>query len=107
MSADQRLEHMTQMLNLTADQQAKIKPLLETEQTQMQSLRADSSLSRDDRRAKAQQLRESTNQQINGILTPEQQQKWQQAQERHREHMGHGGMGAGASQAPPQQAPPQ
>jgi len=107
MSADRRLEHMTKMLNLTTDQQAKIKPLLETEQTQMQSLRSDSSLSPDDRRAKAQQLRESTHQQINGILTAEQQQKWQQMQERQRERMGHGGMGTGATQAPPQQAPPQ
>ncbi|HZP24360.1 MAG TPA: hypothetical protein VFB04_12985 [Terriglobales bacterium] len=103
MSPDQRLEHMSKTLNLTADQQQKIKPLLENEQTQMQSLHQDSSMSRDDRRSKAQQIRQSTDQQISGILTPEQQQKWQQMQERQRERMGRGGAGQGA----PQQAPPQ
>ncbi len=104
MSPDQRLQHMTKMLNLTADQQQKIKPILENESTQMQSLHQDTSMSRDDRMSKMQQIRQGTNEQINGVLTPEQQQKFQQMQAQQREHMGHG---AGAGQAQPQQAPPQ
>jgi Spy/CpxP family protein refolding chaperone len=108
MSADQRLQHMTRMLNLTSDQQEKIKPILENEQTQMQSLHQDSSLAPADRRSKMQELRQNTNQQINGVLTPDQQQKWSQMQEHRHEHMGHGaGAGAGAGQAQPQQAPQQ
>jgi Spy/CpxP family protein refolding chaperone len=105
MSPDQRLQHMTKMLNLTADQQQKIKPILENQQTQMESLHQDTSMSQQDRMAKMQQLRQSTNQQINGILTPEQQQKFQQMQAQQREHMGRGAGAAGQSQ--PQQAPPQ
>ena len=98
-SADQRLQHMTKMLNLTPDQQQKIKPILENEQSQMQSLHQDTSMAPQDRMAKAKQLRQSSNEQINQILTPEQQQKWSQMQAQH-EHMGHGAAGAGAGQGP-------
>ena len=105
MSPDQRLQHMTQMLNLTSDQQQKIKPILENEQTQMQALHQDSSMSQQDRRAKMQQMHESTREQINAILTSEQQQKWQSMQNRHMEHM-HGGMGQGQPQTGAPPAPP-
>src|SRR5271157_3777404 len=64
MTADQRLQMMTKQLNLTTDQQEKIKPLLESESQQMQTLRQDSSLSREDRMTKMQQIRQSTNDQI-------------------------------------------
>lgn len=110
MSPDQRLQHMTKMLNLTADQQQKIKPILENQQTQMESLHQDTSMSRQDKMSKMQELRQSTNQQINGLLTPDQQQKWSQMQERRMEHSGHGagmGAGSGSGQAQPQQPPPQ
>ena len=103
MSPGQRLEHMTKLLNLTADQQQKIKPLLESEQTQMQSVHQDSSLAPVDRRSKMQEIRQSTNTQINGLLTPDQQQKWSQMQERQRERMHGAGAGAGAGQTQPQQ----
>lgn len=103
MSPDQRLQHLTKMLKLTSDQQAKIKPMLEQEQTQMQSLHQDTSMSQQDRWAKAKTIRQSTNEQIKSALTPDQQTKFTQMQERQMEHMGHGGMGQGQ----PQQAPPQ
>ncbi len=89
-SADQRLQRMTKMLNLTPDQQAKIKPILDNEQTQMQGLHQDSSLSRDDRMSKAQSIRQGSNTEIQQILTPDQQQKWTQMQQER-----HGGMGQG------------
>ena len=94
-TADQRLQRMTQALNLTEDQQAKIKPILENETTQMQSLRSDSSLSQEDRMAKMKQIRETTNSQINPILTPDQQKQ-------HAEMMSRG-RGRGPGQAPPPQ----
>jgi Spy/CpxP family protein refolding chaperone len=83
MSADQRLQHLTQMLNLTSDQQAKIKPILETESQQMEALHSDTSMSREDRMAKMQSIHQATSSQITPILTSEQQQKWQQMQARH------------------------
>jgi len=105
MSPDQRLQRMTQQLNLTADQQQKIKPILEQEQQQMQTLHGDTSMSQPDRMSKMQQIRQGTNDEIKSVLNPDQQQKFADMQERH----GPGGMGhgQGGMQAPPQQAPPQ
>ena len=94
-TAEQRLQRMTQALNLTEDQQAKIKPILENESTQMQSLRSDTSLSQDDRMAKMRQIRENTTSQINPILTPDQQKQYAEMTSRM-------GRGRGAAVPPPQ-----
>ena len=108
MSPEQRLQRMTQQLNLTSDQQQKIKPVLEQEQQQMQTLHGDTSMSQQDRMSKMQQIRQGTNDQIKSVLTPDQQQKFAQMNERHGPGgMGHGGMGQDGMQAPPPQAAPQ
>jgi Spy/CpxP family protein refolding chaperone len=86
MSVDQKLQMMTKQLNLTTDQQEKIKPILENESQQMQALHQDSSLSREERMSKTQQIRQGTNEQIKPILTSDQQQKFQEMS-----HQGHGG----------------
>jgi Spy/CpxP family protein refolding chaperone len=87
-----RLQRLTQRLGLSEEQQAQIKPLLEEEATQVQTLRDDSTLSRDERNAKLQELHESTYNRINGFLTPEQQQKHKelrdQAQQRQKMRRG-------------------
>lgn len=107
MSTDDRLQHMTQMLNLTSDQQTKIRPILDNESTQMQALRTDTSISREDRMTKMRSIRESTVSQINPILTSEQQQKWAQMQSQHMHPPG-GAMGApGGDQGAPPPTPPQ
>jgi len=72
-SPDQQLQHMTKALNLTADQQAKIKPILEDRQQKMSALMQDNSLSREDRRAKFHEIGSSSREQIRAILTPDQQ----------------------------------
>jgi protein CpxP len=82
MSPDQRLQMMTKQLNLTADQQEKIKPLLESQNQQMQTLRQDSSLSREDRMTKMQEIRQSTNDQIKSALDADQQKKFEQTMSR-------------------------
>ena len=69
---------LTQQLNLTSDQQEKIKPILEDESKQMESLRSDSSLTQQERRSKMQEIRQNTNSQIKPILDTEQQTQWQQ-----------------------------
>ena len=98
-TVDQRLQRMTQQLNLSEDQQQKIKPILENESTQMSGLRADTSLSQEDRMAKMKQIRESTGSQINPILNADQQKKYAEMMS----HMGRGrGQGAPPSGAPPQ-----
>lgn len=84
MSTDDRLQHMTQMLNLTSDQQQKIRPILDNESEQMQTLRGDTSMAREDKMTKMRSIRQSTMSQITPILTPEQQKKWESMQARRR-----------------------
>ena len=103
MTPDQRLEMMTKQLNLTADQQAKIKPLLESESQQMQTLRADTSLSREDRMSKMTQIRQGTNDQIKSSLNPDQQQKFEQMMSRQAHHHGPGETPPPGQSTPPPQ----
>ena len=78
------LQRLTTALDLTADQQAKNKPILEAETTQMQANRQDASLTQPDKMAKNKAIREDANTQINAILTPDQQTKFAAMQEKMR-----------------------
>jgi len=84
---EQRLAWLSQKLNLTEDQKAKIKPLLEEEHSQLLKLHQDTSLSPQDRRVKARDLRAKTFEKMRPILTNDQQATLQQMQEKMRERM--------------------
>jgi len=108
MSPDQRLEHLTKMLNLSPDQQQKIKPMLDQEQQQVMSMHQDTSMSQADRMTRMHQVRQTTNDQIKSVLTPDQQTKFTQMQDRQMQHMGqHGGMGQGSGMGQGQGQPQQ
>src|ERR1700760_322650 len=49
MNPDEQLARMTKRYNLSADQQAQIKPILADTQQQVMTLRQDTSMSRDDK----------------------------------------------------------
>jgi Spy/CpxP family protein refolding chaperone len=83
---DKMLARMTEKLNLSADQQAQLKPILTGRQQQIQALRANSSLTEDDRRAKGKQIMQDTNNQIVGILNDQQKQQFQQMKDERGEH---------------------
>ncbi|HTE89151.1 MAG TPA: hypothetical protein VK639_09370 [Terriglobales bacterium] len=85
MGPTQRVERLAKQLNLTADQQAKVQGILQKQQTSMQNLRQDSSLSPQDRRTKMMDTRSATNAQIRAVLTADQQQKWDQMRESHQQ----------------------
>ena len=85
MTVDEQLQHMTQALNLTSDQQAQIKPLLEQRREQMMAFHQDQSLSRDDRMAKMQTLDNDSHSKIAGVLNDQQKAKFEQMAQR-REH---------------------
>src|SRR5215475_4069400 len=91
-SVDDQLKNLTSKLSLTADQQAKIKPILEDQQQQAQSAMSDASLSQDDRRSKMRSLHESSNAKIRDVLNDDQKKKfdaWQQEMhDRMRQHPG-------------------
>jgi periplasmic protein CpxP/Spy len=97
----QRTDMLAKRLNLNSDQQAKVLDAFKSEQSQMESLRSDSSLSRDDRHAKMMDIHKTTNEQIRGMLDPDQQKKFDAMQERHHDRMQEHG------QAPPDQSQPQ
>lgn len=106
---EQRLDHLTKVLNLNSDQQQKIKPMLEQEQQQMQTLHQDTSMTRPDRMSKMRQIRQSTDDQIKSVLTSDQQTKFTQMRERQMERMeqrrqgGSMGQGSGMGQSQPPQ----
>ena len=87
-----RADMMAKHLNLNDDQKGKVQSILESEQSQMKSLRSDSSLSKQDRRSKMMDIHKSSNDQIRALLNSDQQQKWDSMQkkreERMREHRG-------------------
>jgi Spy/CpxP family protein refolding chaperone len=107
MDPDQRLAHMTKRYNLTTDQQSQIKPILQDEQQQMQSLHSDTSMSRDDKRSKMMSMHQESTQKIEAVLNDQQKQKFeadqQKMQERMHERMKGGGQGAGEAGQPPAQ----
>ena len=72
---ERELQRMGERLNLTDDQVARIRPILQNRNKQLEDLRAKSSLPQGYARAKATEVRRSSRQQIDQILTPEQKEK--------------------------------
>ena len=104
MDPDQQLARMSKRYNLSADQQSQLKPILVSQQQQMQALRGDSSLSREDRMAKMQSIHSDSNIKIEAILNDTQKKQFAEDQQRMQERMQQRGDGAGPGGPPP---PPQ
>ena len=105
MSPEDRTEHLTKALNLNDDQKGKVLSILQDEQKQMEALRSDSSLSRDDRWAKMKEIHQNTNSQIKGLLDPDQAKKFdemQQRMEQRREQRGNNNKENAPPPPPPQ-----
>ena len=97
-SVDDQIKHLTKKLNLSDDQQAKLKPILEDQHKQMETIHNDSSLSREDRFSKMQALRQSSDTQIKGVLNEDQQKNFDKMREEQRGRMG---KWKGGDNAPP------
>ena len=93
-----RLEWLSKQLSLTDEQKAKLKPILEDEGKQMRAVREDTSLSQEQKHAKMKQLHETSDSQINDILTPEQQKKFVELKAQQKAH--HEGMKPEESKQP-------
>jgi Spy/CpxP family protein refolding chaperone len=78
---EMRLESMTKKLGLTKEQQDSIKPILQDQNKQIKALRADQSITQEQRRAKMQELYQTTNTKIEAQLTPAQKEKFTKEQE--------------------------
>ena len=97
MDPAKRTEMLTKKLNLNSDQQAKVLDILKSEQSQMESLRSDSSTPQADRHSKMMDIHKASNDQIRALLDSNQQQKFDAMQSRHEQWQGHHQGG----QAPP------
>ena len=74
-SPEAHLQMLSEKLNLTPAQKVKLKPILEDQAEQMKAVRDDTSLTPEQQKAKMKAVHESFHDQINGVLTPEQQAK--------------------------------
>src|SRR5262249_44741212 len=70
---DDQVQILAQQLNLTPDQQAKVKTALQDQHTQAMSIIGDSSLQREDKIQKIHALRESTIAKVRATLTSDDQ----------------------------------
>ncbi|MGC2636063.1 MAG: hypothetical protein WA294_02720 [Acidobacteriaceae bacterium] len=104
---DHQLQHMTKQLDLSADQQTQIRPILVDRQQKMQALWQNQSLSREDRHTQMESIREDSKSKIEAVLNDQQKQKFEAMQDRMRGRRG-GDQGgdnmpsAGQPQAQPQ-----
>jgi periplasmic protein CpxP/Spy len=74
-SAETHLQMLTEKLNLTEGQRAKLKPILQEQEQQLKAVRDNTSLSPEEKHARKKAIHESFHEKINGVLTPEQQAK--------------------------------
>jgi periplasmic protein CpxP/Spy len=91
MDPAKRAAMLGKRLKLSSDQQSKVEDILKSEQSQMESLRSDSSVSQEDRHSKMMEIHKSSNDQIRGLLDPDQQKKWDEMQSKHQEWGHHHG----------------
>lgn len=82
------MERLTEALNLTPDQQAKIKAIFQASRPQVKAARENNTISAQDKHQQLKAIREADGAQIRAILTPEQQAKWDAMRAKHR--AGHG-----------------
>src|ERR1700742_2483980 len=73
-----QVEHLTRELNLTPDQAAKLEPTLANRDQQMEAIHKNGQLTQEAAREQMRALRQSTEQQLAGVLTPEQLQQMKQ-----------------------------
>lgn len=95
-----RTEMLTKQLKLTSDQQPKVLDILKSEQSDVEKLRSDSSLSQDDRRSKMMDIRKSSNDQIRALLDSDQQKAWDKMQSERGQWQGHHHQGQDSGAAP-------
>ncbi len=84
---NRQIRMLTKRLNLTADQQNQILPILTSRNDQMQSIRNDASLSAQDRRTKMRAIREDADAKVRAVLTDDQKKSYDEMQQQMRERM--------------------
>jgi periplasmic protein CpxP/Spy len=102
MNPDAQLKHLTKQLDLTAEQQTQIKPILESRDQQMKQLWQDQSIAPQDRRTKMQAIHADSKAKIEAVLNDTQKQKYEAMEAEMHEH-GQARMQGGQALPPQQQ----
>jgi periplasmic protein CpxP/Spy len=74
--------NIAKQLNLTDDQKPKVEAILKGAMEKGRTLREDTSLTSEEKKDKAKEIREETATQLKAVLTPEQFAKWQELSKR-------------------------
>jgi hypothetical protein len=98
-------EMISKKLNLSADQTAKLTPILTDRAQKFQALMQDQSLTPDQRHAQMKAIHESTEQQLATVLSPDQLQQLKSMRHGHRGGWNQRGPNGNNNQAPAPQAP--
>ena len=85
--AQDRLNWLSQQLNLTDAQKTKLQPILQHEAQQMRAVDNNSSLTQDQKHAQFRHIHQSYQPKIQAILTPEQRQKLAQMKQEYQKRM--------------------
>ena len=102
--ARDRMQQVAKELNLTDEQKAQLKPVLQKEADKLKALRDDTSLSREQRREKVQAIRADIAAEAKKVLTAEQYEKWQKMREQRQRRGGPDGQGGPNTGAPPKKS---
>ena len=94
-SPERETARLTKQLNLTADQAAKIEPILADRDQKMKDLWSNTALAPQDKHQQMHAIHESTKQQLDAVLTPDQVQQLKAM------HHGHRGNGQEQPPTPP------
>ena len=84
---DQRIEQLDKELTLTADQKTKLKAYFEGVRKKNQDMRADTSLTREQRQERNRATSEDLKKEMKSILTADQYTKWEKDADKRREEM--------------------
>jgi len=76
LEAQAELRRIASALNLTPEQREKLRPIVNDEGEQLRAVRLDERMTPEQKRAKVLEIRESFRPKIAEVLTPEQQEKW-------------------------------
>lgn len=77
---------LSKRLHLSADQRAKVEPILADRDQKLTALQADSTLAPQDMHQQMKAIHEATEQQLATVLTPDQLQQWKSMHHGHRGH---------------------
>jgi hypothetical protein len=74
----EKAQRVSQMLNLSPQQESQLTPILETEAPKVQAIKTDTNLTADEKKKRLKEVHGQTDKLVKPILTPVQWKQWEQ-----------------------------